>query len=444
MSEKPKIRCAIYTRKSCEEGLEQEYNSLDAQYDAGLHYIRSQAHEGWMPAADRYDDGGFSGGNIERPALKRLIDDIRKGMVDVVVVYKIDRLSRSLLDFLNLMKVFEEHKVSFVSVTQHFNTDTSMGKLMLNVLLSFAQFEREITGERIRDKIAATKKKGLWAGGVPTLGYDSDDKKLVVNRKEAEIVRFIFEQFARHGSPTTLVRQLEEKGYRSKAWTSSSGVVHGGRKIDTGMIHRILRNPVYIGRIRHKNESYDGQHEPIVTPELWDQAQRIAAVAEAPNRRARNRVKLDFFLRGLIFDTEGRAMTPTHTRKKSGKLYRYYVSVKAIKEGYEQCPIKTIAADQIEDVVIRQIRQMVAAPEMVYRAYELASAKTPSFSYEEVRATLEEFNAMWDQLFPVERNRLVRLLVDRIVVGRDGLQITYHSNGLLAACQEIQNIKIAA
>jgi DNA invertase Pin-like site-specific DNA recombinase len=244
---KRKIRCAIYTRKSHEDGLEQEFNSLDAQYEACTAYIQSQRSEGWMMLPDRYDDGGFSGGNIERPALKRLLKDIDNGLVDVIIVYKIDRMSRSLYDFVKLMDAFEKRGVTFVSVTQHFNTTTPMGKLTLNILLSFAQFEREITGERIRDKLAASKKKGMWMGGTPPLGYDVKDRKLVVNEQEAEMIRHIFQRFAVLQSITTLVAEIRERGFRTKTYTSKTERVREGRLMDKGFVYRLLNNRLYLG-----------------------------------------------------------------------------------------------------------------------------------------------------------------------------------------------------
>ncbi len=265
----PKRRCAVYTRKSTDEGLEQEYNSLEAQRDAALAFIASQKHEGWISADDGYDDGGFSGGNMNRPALKRLLADIEEGRVDVVVVYKIDRLSRSLADFARIVDLFDAHGVTFVSVTQQFNTTTSMGRLTLNILLSFAQFEREVTGERIRDKLAASKAKGMWMGGVPPLGYDIKDKKLVINEAEAALVREIFARYAEHGSAAQLARELQIEGRTTKSWVTQSGRYRTGRVIDQQHLFKMLRNRLYLGEISNHGVSYPGQHEAIVTPALW-------------------------------------------------------------------------------------------------------------------------------------------------------------------------------
>ena len=263
---KRRMRCAVYTRKSSEEGLEQEYNSIDAQRDAAHSYIASQRAEGWIPVADDYDDPGFSGGNMERPALVRLLADIQTGKIDVVVIYKIDRLTRSLADFSKMVEIFDRHRVSFVSVTQQFNTTTSMGRLMLNILLSFAQFEREVTGERIRDKIAASKRKGMWMGGVPPLGYDVVNRRLVPNESESDLVRQVFTRFAELGSATRLVKELHQGGATTKSWTTQDGKTRAGKPLDKGSIHRLLHNRVYLGEMAHRGAWFPAEHPPIVDP----------------------------------------------------------------------------------------------------------------------------------------------------------------------------------
>src|SRR6266513_1784396 len=265
------VRCAIYTRVSTEHGLDQEFNSLDAQYDAASAYIKSQAHAGWTLIRSRYDDGGYSGGSTDRPDLQKLLDDIRARRIDVIVVYKVDRLTRSLADFAKLVERFDAHDVSFVSVTQQFNTTSSMGRLTLNVLLSFAQFEREVTGERIRDKIAASKKKGMWMGGTVPLGYEVKERKLVVNPKYARIVQEIFTQYLRWGSVAALKRYLDERQMRTAARISSAGRTYGGRPYSRGALYKLLKNQVYIGRIVHRGESYPGQQQVIIEPGIWTQ-----------------------------------------------------------------------------------------------------------------------------------------------------------------------------
>ena len=305
------FRCAIYTRKSSEDGLEQEFNSLDAQREACEAYVTSQRHAGWIALPEMYDDGGLSGGSMERPALQRLLSDIKAGKVQIIVVYKVDRLTRSLADFAKIVDVLDAHDASFVSVTQQFNTTTSMGRLTLNMLLSFAQFEREIAGERIRDKIAASKAKGMWMGGNVPLGYDVKDRKLVVNAAEASSVRSIFRRYAELGSVTLLKAELERAGVVSKRREGASGQLAGGRRFSRGALYLMLQNRLYRGEVAHKDQIYPGQHEAIVEPELWQTVQdKLAA-----NRRERSLAmgaEAPSLLSGLIFDSHGNRLTPTH------------------------------------------------------------------------------------------------------------------------------------
>ena len=294
---KRRMRCAVYTRKSSEEGLDQEYNSIDAQRDAGHAYIASQRTEGWIAVADDYDDPAFSGGNMERPALKRLMADIEAGKIDVIVIYKIDRLTRSLADFSKMVEVFERQGVSFVSVTQQFNTTTSMGRLMLNVLLSFAQFEREVTGERIRDKIAASKRKGMWMGGIPPIGYDVANRRLIPNEAEAKTIAHIFQRFVELGSTTKLVKELRLDGVTSKAWTTQDGKVREGKPIDKGLIYKVLNNRTYLGELRHKELWYQAEHPPIITKSIWDDAHAILST-NGRVRATTTRAKTQYLLKG--------------------------------------------------------------------------------------------------------------------------------------------------
>ena len=365
---KHRTRCAIYTRKSSDEGLEQEYNSLDAQRDASEAYISSQRHEGWVLVPDRYDDGGFSGGNMNRPGLKRLLIDMQEGKIDVVIVYKIDRLTRSLLDFAQLIGLFDKHNVSFVSVTQQFNTTTSMGRLVLNILLSFAQFERELTGERIRDKVAASKKKGMWMGGCPPLGYDVLDRKLVINPKEAESVRLIFRRFTALKSVTQLERELRFQGVTAKTYVSQTGKQRYGSALCKLQIYRILDNKVYLGLVAHKGNVYQGQHEAIIDQETWDLAR--AAVGQSPRSRARRTAtKEHALLRGLVHcGLCGLPMTPVHTLR-DGKKYRYYRPSQQLRGGHEDCPIGSVAAGELESVVFAQMRELFTKPDMVTRTW---------------------------------------------------------------------------
>src|SRR5580692_9257918 len=317
-------RCAIYTRKSSEEGLEQEFNSLAAQREACEAYIRSQQHEGWLLATNRYDDGGFSGGNLERPAAQRLLTDIRAGRIDIVVVYKVDRLTRSLADFARLIELFDAQGVSFVSVTQQFNTTSSMGRLTLNVLLSFAQFEREVTGERIRDKIAASKQKGMWMGGWVPIGYDRKDRTLTINETEAVTVRTISDLFLKLKNVQRVQAELVRLNLTTKPYETPRGRAVGGLSFARGHIYKILSNPLYIGEIEHRGIRYPGQHPPLIDRKKWDAVQAQLAANHHENR-TRTNAKSKSLLAGLIYDDAGNRLVSSHATK-NGKRYRYYVT----------------------------------------------------------------------------------------------------------------------
>jgi site-specific DNA recombinase len=324
MKKPPKIRCAIYTRKSHEEGLDQEFNSLDAQRVAAEAYVQSQMHEGWEALPTRYDDGGFSGGTIERPALQRLLADIKDGKVDIIIVYKVDRLSRSLMDFSKLVEIFDAHNVSFVSVTQAFNTTNSMGRLTLNILLSFAQFEREVTGERIRDKFAASKKKGMWMGGIIPLGYDVQHRKLLVNEVEAEQVRLIYQKYLELRSLHALRDYLNTNGHRPKNWVTQSGTACGAKNYCVQSVRTILANPTYIGKIRHKEELHEGEHTAIVDADLWHQVQAQLA-SNSVGRAAKTNQNHEILFKSKVIDPAGRPFTTTYTMRGS-KRYHYYLN----------------------------------------------------------------------------------------------------------------------
>jgi site-specific DNA recombinase len=354
-----KMRCAIYTRKSSEECLEQAFNSLDAQREACAAFILSQKHEGWTVLPAMYDDGGFSGGTMDRPALKRLLGDIAASKVDVVVVYKIDRLTRSLFDFAKIVEAFDTKGVSFVSITQQFNTTTSMGRLTLNVLLSFAQFEREVTGERIRDKIAASKKKGMWMGGLPSLGYDVQNRKLIVNDKEALTVLHIFRRYIQLRSVRALQAELDTAGIRSKRRTLADGTQYGGQKLSRGALYLMLQNRIYRGEITHKGNAYPGEHSAIVEKALWDEAQAVLTENRV-DRATGSGAKHPSLLAGMAFDEKGERLTPSHAVKK-GTRYRYYVSTSLITgKAKDRSGGRRIPAANLETLVITRLRTFLA------------------------------------------------------------------------------------
>jgi site-specific DNA recombinase len=421
-----KLRCAVYTRKSTEEGLDMEFNSLDAQREACEAYIVSQRAEGWLLVRDRYDDGGVSGGTLERPALKRLLADVEAGKIDVVLVYKIDRLSRSMLDFLKLVETFERHGVTFVSITQAFNTTSSMGRLTLNMLLSFAQFEREVIGERIRDKVAASRKKGMWMGGWTPLGYEVRDRKLRIHKEDAERVRSIFKRFVQLKSATLLAREL----------VLARATNRYGQLLDKGVLYRILNNRVYIGDAVHKGISYPGEHRAIIDRKLWDQVHAI--LKQNPRRRAASaRAQTPALLKGLLFGPDGAAMSPTHTRK-GGRLYRYYISQSVMKQGANTCPVRQIPAAEIERIVIEHIRSLLQTPEIIIQTWRAARKTDRTLAESEVRGALLEFEPIWNELFPAEQARIVELLVERVDLQPDGIDLHLRIDGLTSLFNELR------
>lgn len=421
-----KTRCAVYTRKSTEEGLDMDFNSLDAQRESCEAYIASQKAEGWLTVSDRYDDGGFSGGTLERPALKRLLADVQASKVDVIVVYKIDRLSRSMLDFLNLVELFERHGVTFVSVTQSFNTKDAMGRMALNILITFAQFERELIGERIRDKVAASRKKGIWMGGWTPLGYEVRDRKLIIHEADAARVRSIFRRFVQLKSATLLARELVAAGERNRY----------GHLLDKGVLYKLLNNPVYIGMAVHKGNSYIGEHEAIIDRDLWDQVHAI--LKESPRKRANKaRAQSPALLRGLIFGTDGAAMSPTHTRK-SGRLYRYYTSQTAMKRGGSDCLVRQVPAAEVERIVLDQLRRLLQSPEIIVQTWRAARKQRRDLRENDVRQALVEFDELWGELFPAEQTRIVELLVERIDISPDNLRVALRIEGLASLCGELR------
>jgi site-specific DNA recombinase len=384
-----RVRCALYTRKSTEEGLDQEFNSLDAQREAAQAYIASQQHQGWIALPERYDDGGYSGGNLDRPALKRLLQDITAGKIDAVLVYKLDRLSRSLLDFARLMEIFDKYHVAFVCITQQFNSATSMGRLVLNMLLSFAQFEREIIAERTRDKIAAARRKGKWVGGMPLLGYDIDPQgsKLRVNDAEAARVRAIFALYLQYQALLPVVRELDRRGWRTKRWRTRKGHFRGGRAFTRNTLRQLLRNVTYRGHLRYRQEVHPGEHGAIVDAATWQQVQTLLeAQRQEQGARLPGGALLQRLLRCGACDC---AMISSQTRKGT-RRYRYYVCRQAQKRGWQTCPAPSLAAGPIEDLVVGQIQKLAPA------------------------GAAEAFLGVWQALPLAEQARLLTRLVERV------------------------------
>jgi len=417
------VRCAIYTRKSSEEGLEQEFNSLRAQREACEAFINSQRHEGWVCLRAGYDDGGFSGATIDRPALQRLLADITAGWVDTVVVYKIDRLTRSLADFAKIVEILETRGASFVSDTQQFNTTTSMGRLTLNVLLSFAQFEREVIGERIRDKIAASKKKGMWMGGVPPLGYRVENRKLIIVDSEAAIVRSIFRRYAELGSVRLLKDELAARNIQSKLRTSAAGRISGGKSFARGALYLMLKNRIYRGEIVHNKQSYLGEHEPIIDQPLWDAVQAQLA-SNAAQRNDGGKTRRPSLLAGMLFDGDGNRMTPSYAVKR-GTRYRYYVSRSPItKDRAETSAGLRVPAAEIEQLVSDRVHRWLLDPGSIYKS--TSARLTDASMQQRLVARAADLGKHWPELPVARQHAVLTALIDRIEVSVDRIEIRLH------------------
>ena len=508
-AEKKPITCAIYTRKSHEEGLEQEFNSLDAQREAAEAYIESQRMQGWQALPDRYDDGGFSGGNMERPGLQRLLADVDAGKVDVIVVYKIDRLSRSLLDFMKMIERFNQKGVSFVSVTQQFNTTDPTGRMFLGILITFAQYEREVIAERIRDKVAAAKRRGKYCGGPAILGYDVDreQKKLLVNPEESRLVQHIFRRFTQLASARRVAMELNEQGYRTKSWTTKKGKHREGSPWNTGHIYRLLGNHIYRGEVVHKGKSYRGEHEAIVSKALWEKVQGILSEntrAKQTKARTKNISALQGVVRCGHCDS---AMGMTYTQK-GPRRYTYYLCAQDAKRANSRCRLKRVPAGDIEKVVLEQLSAVFRTSTLVSQTYFAAkkleeaererllkqkeqlesgllklhrraleemspenngsdpgltladlnqetvtlsrqlagvSARAKTFEGDpvtevEVSEAFQSVETFWDDLFPLERNRLVRLLVEKVEIRESGIDLELKTQGLTNLIVELNGL----
>lgn len=442
-------RCAIYTRKSHEEGLEQDFNSLDAQRDSAEAFVASQRHEGWDLLTEKYDDGGFTGANTERPALARLMKDIEAGRIDVVLVYKVDRLSRSLLDFVQLLQVFDRHGVAFVSVTQQFNTATPMGRLVLNILICFAQFERENIAERIRDKMAASRKRGKWVGGAPPFGYDVDYtvKRLIINEGEADILRWIFTRMAQVKNVKMIVNELRERGISGKAWQSKTGKIHPGTAFDRGLVYKLLSNRTYLGVVHYKGTDYPGEHKAIITKEQWDAVHDL--LKENHHARAnRNRASVPGFLKGLCHCAAcGSAMTMSWTRGKNGGRYRYYRCSGLQKGGTGSCPVSAIPAGSLESAVLEQIRTLLRSPGLVHAASIAARSAVAevgqSIEHADVLQAMRDLEHVWDELFPAEQARVAEHLIQDVVVGIDRTDLRLRPDAVVYLAAEAGGLPVS-
>jgi len=424
VSRTAQIRCAIYTRKSTDEGLEQDFNTLDAQRENAEAYIRSQGGEGWTLVNDHYDDGGFTGANMDRPALKQLLADVQVGKVNCIVVYKIDRLTRSLLDFTKIIEILDRHGATFVSFTQQFNSTTSLGRLTLHILLSFAQFEREMISERTRDKMHAARRKGKWTGGNVVLGYDVVPKggAIAVNEDEAKRVREIYRLYLEHGSLIPLIEDLERRDWKMKSWITREGRSRGGASFNKTTLHNLLTNVIYTGRVRFAGKLYDGEHQRVVDDETWNRVQeRLNRNGRRGGRNVGN--KYGGLLKGLVqYEICHCGMTHTYTNKEN-RVYRYYVCVNAHKRGWNKCSTRSVSAPELEAAVINQIRGFARHPVVlneVRRRIEVVHQEEPAHANpapidpENLRSTLAQFDCLWDQLTIHERERFIRALVREV------------------------------
>lgn len=413
--DKKAIRCAIYTRKSSEEGLEQDFNSLDAQREACEAYIKSQMHEGWVLLDKQYNDGGYSGGTMERPAFKKLLKDIENDEVDIVVVYKVDRLTRSLMDFSKIIDVFDKHNASFVSITQHFNTTTSMGRLTLNILLSFAQFEREVTGERIRDKIAASKKKGMWMGGKVPLGYLKEDKKLIIHNEDAQKVQMLFDKYLELRSVPKLMQYLKENENKTKT----------DKYFSKGQLYHLLSNRVYIGKITHKDKIYDGEHEAIICNEIFEKVQKLLYENKV-DKTCGGKCSSNSLLAGLIYDDLGNKMTPSHSNNH-GRRYRYYIS-RALKNNEETGSVSKIPAGEIEKFVVETTKDFLQNKEQIQKLIkDFKVSKQNKLIY------------MAQNIKDYSEPKLIRTIINKIVISKNLIEITYNEVSIRKVLNALAN-----
>lgn len=425
---KQRIRCAIYTRKSTDEGLDKEFNTLEAQREAGINYIKSQYHQGWEIVEEHYDDGGFSGGNMNRPALQRLLDDVKADKIDMIVVYKIDRLTRSLLDFAKLIEILDAHQCSFAAVTQHFNTYDSMGRLTLNVLLSFAQFEREVSAERIRDKVAASKKKGMWMGGSVPLGYDTINKKLVINQKEKKIVEFIFNAYLKCRSEMQTCEMVNEKGWRTKPRIGRDGIDRGSQIFKHATVSAILRNPIYIGKMPHHDNVYDGQHEKIIEVETFNAVQAIKGLNRAGRLSPSKSVKNSLLKGMLICECCGTAMISTRA-KRGSIFYEYYTSSTAVKEGYAKCQLGNLPAGELDEFVLHKVQELLQQPSLIQDVANYTKKENMPIAEAEVFQSFQNMDKVFNLLVSIEKRAILEQLIHKIIVSSTCIEFVWTNLG---------------
>lgn len=433
MTEQKILRCAVYTRKSNENGLEQDFNSIHAQKEACHAYITAKRGQGWRAVDTDYDDQAFSGGTMERPALQQLLTDIQAGLIDVVVFYKMDRLTRSVPDYSSLMKTFDAYDISFASVTEEYNTTNSSGRLALNMSMSFAQYEREITAERIRDKVAASKRKGLWMGGIPPLGYDVKDRALIINEKEAQTVRSIFRRFIEVQSTTKLAKELQLEGIETKSWTTQKGIYRPGKLISKAYLYKLFHNRLYLGEISHKENWYPAIHEPIINQPTWDAVHAIFKVNRR-DRAAKTRSDIPFLLKGLLFDLDGYALTSWGSScRKSGKRYRYYVSSKDNK-GYEgESKLPRFEANQLEYIIVSHFLHYLRSPAII----DAMTEQSDGIDEAQITIAMIQIEKIWDMLFPDEQARIIHLVIEKILVSQHCFEVIFKHDGISAMVSDI-------
>ena len=422
------LRCAVYTRTSREGEVDPAFGSITAQQEACFGYIASHHYMSWLPASVSYDDPGITGSTLERPALQRMLADIEAGLVDMVVVYKLDRLSRSLAHFGKLMQAFDRHRVALVCVTQQLNSQDAVGRLAINALMTFAQFERENSGERIRDKIRATRRQGLWAGSVPPMGYEVRGQQLRVIEDEARLVRHIFERFVALGSITELVRELDDKGVTTKSRVSQTGRQRGGHRFDKNYLYKLLNNRTVIGEIKSGETWFPGRHESIVTADSWERAHALLSERRRPRKRTPGQREV-FLLKGLVFGTDGRAYSPWRSSLRNGRSYSYYIPQSKIADGAEACDLPRLPAGELEVVVVQHLRSKLREPSALISNMPEAIKQHPTYDDVAASAALVNLDSVWDLFMSSIHRDLMRKLVERVTVGAHGLAITFSPEG---------------